>query len=380
LKSPQPDSKSIVHHVTIGTQAALKEEVPRNLRLLVVRENWPGNNGLSLLSAFVRAGVDAQSIAEPDYVPLMWKHLAGRLLRRAVRPVAVREFNDALIEACENPRPNLFVAVKGTFIQAETLSQMRQKGIVLYLLYPDVSMFAHGPYLPRAIPKYDWVFTTKSFGPKDLQERLNVRNCSFMPPAFDPEVHHPRRVTSALLDTFGCDVAFIGAWSPKKQKILEALVQRRPQLKLRVWGNSWSRLTKESCLRPFVAFRQVLGIDYASAVSCARINLGLLSELVPGASSGDLITTRTFEIPACGGLLLHERTTDLLQIFKEDESCVCFEGIDELVRKIDDLLSNEQRRQAIAARGREVVASAHSWDHRARAMLDHYWQNQPRQT
>jgi spore maturation protein CgeB len=90
------------------------------------------------------------------------------------------------------------------------------------------------------------------------------------------------------------------------------------------------------------------------------------------ASSGDQITSRTFHIPACGGLLLHQRNRDLLNIFTEDENCVCFDGVDELASKVDALLADDGRRKAIAQRGRELVESAHSWDHRARAILDHY--------
>ena len=85
--------------------------------------------------------------------------------------------------------------------------------------------------------------------------------------------------------------------------------------------------------------RPVVGLSFATAISCSKINLGLLSERVSGASSGDLITSRTFHIPACGGLLLHERTPDLLQVFREGESCACFDGADEMIDKIDALLA-----------------------------------------
>jgi len=64
----------------------------------------------------------------------------------------------------------------------------------------------------------------------------------------------------------------------------------------------------------------------------------------------------------------------LLQIFREDQSCVCFKGVDELMRKIGALLANESACGKIAARGREVVEQAHSWDHRARTILEHYRQ------
>ena len=70
--------------------------------------------------------------------------------------------------------------------------------------------------------------------------------------------------------------------------------------------------------------------------------------------------------------MLHQRTRDLLDIFTEDENCVCFGGVDELVSKVEALLADDERRRSIAQRGRELVESAHSWDHRARTILDHY--------
>ncbi len=40
------------------------------------------------------------------------------------------------------------------------------------LWWPDVSFFAHGPSIPRAVPHYDWIFTTKSFGLADLEGEI----------------------------------------------------------------------------------------------------------------------------------------------------------------------------------------------------------------
>lgn len=71
--------------------------------------------------------------------------------------------------------------------------------------------------------------------------------------------------------------------------------------------------------------------------------------------------------------MLHERTSDLLAIFKEGESCVCFDDPDELVTKVDELLADDSRRKAIADCGRRVVNAGHSWDHRARTILEHYF-------
>ena len=276
-------------------------------------------------------------------------------------------------------KPHLFFAVKGTWVLPDTLRTLREHGTTSYCFYPDVSFLVHGKYLPSTLPEYDWIFTTKSFGPADLQKTLGITRSSFLPHAFDPNVHAPRRPTPELLEFLGADVSFVGAWSAKKERLLEELVKNRPHVKLRVWGNSWNRLRPGSPLRDCIEFKPIYGIGYAIVICCSKISLGLMHERVGGSSSGDLISSRTFHIPACGGLLLHERTGDLLKVFKEDESCVCFNGPDELVAKVDELLADESRRNSIAERGRQVVAAGHSWDDRARTVLDHFLSHEPRQ-
>ncbi len=343
----------------------------KNLRVLVIRENWLGNTGLSAFGALLRTGAWAFSLTESEYVPLEWRALPAKTVARVLRPAAVGEFNRALERTAEEMRPHLFLAFKGAFVKPEALRRLHRMGVVRYCFFPDTAI-ANSRYLPHAIREYDWIFTTKSFGPRDFREQFGIQNCSFLPHAFDPIVHHPRTPTAEEDKMFGCDVSFIGSWSPKKQKLLEDLVHLRPGLSLKVWGNSWQNLPRSSPLRPYAQFQPVVGIGYATAISCSKINLGLLREGLPGASSGDLITSRTFHIPACGGLLLHERTTDVLQIFEENESCVCFEGAHELASKIDEFLKDRERCRAVAARGRGVVLAAHSWDHRVSTILDKF--------
>jgi len=343
----------------------------QSLRVLVIRENWLGNTGLSAFHALLRAGIWATAICEREYVPIEWRSSSMRFLGRLLRKAAVAEFNRALLLAAKELNPDLLLAVKGTFVKAETLRLLRGMGVACYCFYPDISFTAESAYLPEAIREYDWVFTTKSFGMKDL-EALGQRRSSFLPHAYDPVVHQPRKPTSKLIKDLGCDVSFIGKWSAKKQRTLEQLVSLRPHLNIKIWGDGWQHLPRSSPLHGRLTLKPITGIGYASVISCSKVNLGLLYEGPPGATSGDLITSRTFHIPACGGLLLHERTPDLLQIFDEGVSCMCFDGAEELVAKVDQLLADEGLRERIAQRGREVVATSHSWDHRMRVILDHH--------
>jgi hypothetical protein len=343
----------------------------QNTKVLVVRENWLGCTGLSAFNALIRAGVQATSITEAEYLPL-WTSFPMRVLRRALRYTAVKEFNRALLRDVQRYKPDLLLVFKGPIVLADTLRTIGKMGTTRYCFYPDVSFSTHGPYLPEALPCYDWIFTTKSFGPRDLKALLGIDTVSYLPHAYDPDVHRPRIPEPRDQNEYDCDVSFIGSWSRKKAQILEGFLARRPGIKLKIWGDRWQNLAGTSPLRPFTAFHSIHGPAYAMANSCSKINLGITHERVGTASSGDQITSRTFHIPACGGLLLHERSRDLLNIFTEDENCVCFDGVDELVSKVDGLLADDGRRKSIAQRGRELVESAHSWDHRAGSILDHY--------
>jgi spore maturation protein CgeB len=214
-------------------------------------------------------------------------------------------------------------------------------------------------------------FTTKTFGLRDMREQLGVTRAGLLPHAYDPDLHRPVELTSEDRDRYGCDVSFIGTWSPKKETVLATLCERRPSLRVRAWGEQWQRATSRALSRA-IAGHEVVGEEYARAIRASTINLAVLSERRAGASDGDQITSRTFHIPACGAFMLHERTAELLGLFREDESVACYDGVEELVAQVDRYLADATRRTAVAARGHEVVTAAHSWDVRIRAILDHH--------
>jgi spore maturation protein CgeB len=283
--------------------------------------------------------------------------------------VLVREYVEALISEAQALKPNLFFVFKGRYVTAEAVKAIRQLGAVAVNFYPDVSFMAHGEYLPRALPVYDWVFTTKTFGLADLEQLLGVRTASFMPPSFDPEVH--RRVELDVEDraTYECDVSFIGTWSPKKQQFIEQIAAKLPSVRLRVWGAQWGPALPALGAR--IEGRGVFGLEYAKATSASKINLAILSEARMGASSGDQITARTFQIPATGAFMLHERTDELLQYFHEGTECGCFSTPEDLVTMVRYYLEHDCHRQSIAAAGYDrAVSSGYSVDDRARLVLE----------
>ena len=65
----------------------------------------------------------------------------------------------------------------------------------------------------------------------------------------------------------------------------------------------------------------------------------------------DVYTRRCFEIPSLGKLLLCERTLEMQELFKEDEEAVYFSNKQELLEKIEWLLSNPSKIDQISKAG-----------------------------
>jgi spore maturation protein CgeB len=345
-------------------------ESRKGRRALVVCDQWLGSNGYAGMKALRRAGWSVLVVPEWEFVPVRWRSSTMRILGRMIRARAVREFNAEVLRAASRIDPEFLLVFKGTFVDGSTLRALGESGIRTYCFYPDVSATAHGPYLPGALPHYDVVFTTKRFGLGDLAE-LGVPHTEFVNHAFDPDLHRPVALTAEDQLRYACDVSFIGTWSPKKERLLCALRSALPELRLRVWGSQWNR-ARGTLLQDAVSGHTVDGEEYVRAIRASTINLGLLSERRPGASSGDQITSRTFHIPASGGFMLHERTPELAKLFREDEEVACFDGESELVDAVTRWLADQDGRERLAAAGAETVRRAHSWDCRIAELLTHH--------
>jgi len=346
--------------------------VSRDRRAIVVCDQWLGSNGYAGMKALRRAGWMVHEVPEWRFVPVHWRSSHMRAVGRLLRPAAVREFNDALLRSVRQLHPEVLLVFKGMFVRAEALMAIRAMGVRAYCFYPDVSFRTHGPNLPDALQQYDWIFSTKTFGLRDMREQLGITRSSLLRHAYDPDLHRPVDLTDAGRRQYECDVSFIGTWSEKKERLLTMLTDRRPHLSVRVWGNQWRRASQTTSLRGSLAQRAVVGEEYVRAIAASKINLAILSEQRTGASSGDLLTSRSFHIPACAGFMLHERTSELGEVLTENESVACFSDADEMIDKIDLYLADDPARAAIASRGRQAIAAAHSWDDRIREILAHH--------
>ena len=278
---------------------------------------------MACFRALSREGCLIEVVDEFYFISLQTATKLTKVAERLLRPLQVKEFNLAIKKKITAFQPQVLFVYKGVFVLPETLNFAKQHNCKLVLFYPDVSFTAHGPNIPNAIPLYDLVFTTKTFGIKDMSAKYGIKHTFFIPHGFDPEIHRKLAVDAASLAIFGCDVSFIGTWSPKKEKLLSYLKENIPGLDLKIWGGQWEKATSTS-IKKAIEGKSVVGDLYAMAIQCSSINLGILSEQVSGASSGDKITSRTFHIPGAAGFMLHERNEESVLYYKENEEAAFF--------------------------------------------------------
>jgi spore maturation protein CgeB len=193
------------------------------------------------------------------------------------------------------------------------------------------------------------VFVTREVNVEEVRP-INPR-VEFFPFAYHPQVHRP----VAIPPQFETDVVFVGTWEAERCALLEQLVQRVPA-RYAIWGSLWSRMVRRSPLQRYIIGHDAIEDDQCRALGGAKIALAFLRK-----KNRDDYTQRTFEIPACGGLLLAERTPRHLSLYREGVEAEFFDPYrpEELHDKVRMLLADPARRQRVREAGMAALARQH---------------------
>jgi spore maturation protein CgeB len=337
------------------------------MRILYVSQLAPFDSSTYRVLALRREGHSVSTIDTNQYGQR--NDLLRKLEFRAAAGPEVNRLNRDILAAATAERPDAMWADKALWIKPETLDALRAMGIV------TVSYMIDNFFGPRrdpgwrlyakTIPLYDLHCTQRDTNVADYK-RAGARDVIKIQTAYEPTVHFapPDGWSDANRDRA---VSFVG--TPYDQ---------RAQFLTRLWkecgfavevngGLVWKRaLSAGAAGAIYRGDGELRNEDYREAIWRSRINLAFLTH-----SNQDEFVHKSFEIAACGGFLLAERSAGHLQRFREDEEAVFFSDFEECAAKIRRYLADAEARERISRRGHErAVASGYDNDTQVRLIID----------
>lgn len=271
-----------------------------------------------------------------------------------LQPLLMR-IGDAMVDLAARQQPDVVFIYRGIFIPPRTLRALRRAAPRAVIVgYNNDDAFAPGnpPWMWRhfiaALPHYDLALTFRALNISEFRE-AGAHRAGLLRGWFVPWVHRPLTLSPDDHARFECDVVFVGHFEPDgRLELLEAI--DRAGYRLRLFGGNWAKAPNRAWLQRLGPIRPVFGDDYAKAIRGAKVALSFLS-----SRNRDTYTTRSFEIPAAGGVMLSQYTPDLVTFFREDIEAGFFRSRDEMLAKIARLCGDEENRVRIARAGRDRV-------------------------
>lgn len=260
-----------------------------------------------------------------------------------------RELNANILKAVKKQSYRIIWIDKGVHVWASTLRKIRQ-------LSPDSIIVGYSPddmtqrhnqsqYFLEGLSVYDYFVTTKSHAVESLK-KIGARNVLLVDNAYEEKFHYPREVNLANTEKYGGEIGFIGSWEEERCNSILYLAERG--LPVRVWGGGRWLEYQDRFPNLQIEEKPLYTEEYCTALSNFKINLCFLRKI-----NYDLQTTRTMEIPACGGFLMAERTREHVRLFEEGTEAAFFEGNEQLFEQCSLYLKNEDLRQKVARGGYE---------------------------
>jgi hypothetical protein len=291
----------------------------------------------------------------------------ARIVSRLKLPLTIRRYNKAILEAVRLAKPSFFLTVKGSYITAETLASVRRLGIFTINYYPDFH-FNYPGVCEADFGYYDLFITTKSFQVDYLIRKLGADHVAFLHHGYVAGFHEPPAQVKPPAEA--ADIVYIGNHSKEKEHWLRIVKKRFPEANFKIYGNRWDSIADKEMFGPSIMGVPVHGRDFAKAIFSAKINLAIHMGMVGNRDWADLVSTRTFEIPACKGFMLHVDNQEIRQLFTPGAEIDVFKDVEELCEKIGFYLGHETIRREMCERAHKRCVPAYSYEERARAIAD----------
>jgi spore maturation protein CgeB len=256
--------------------------------------------------------------------------LIVRFTHKILMPYSYSKVNEEIIKKIEGEFFDMIFISKGLYIWPSTLKKVKvinKKIKIVYFSNDNLNKWHNKSFFLHFYLKYcDYVYSIDIPSYKKI-DKLTSAIIIYLDKCYSKRHHIYNKDNNILYD-----VIFIGSYENLRFEIISFLAQNGIQIN--VFGNGWSEI---SSIHDNLTIHNMplIGDDYANAISQSKITLGFLRK-----KNEDTQTSRSIEIPACGGFMLMERTEKHKQLFEEGDDAEFFDTKDELLIKIQYYLSD----------------------------------------
>lgn len=246
----------------------------------------------------------------------------------------IKRTNVFIAQRIKNIKYDLIWVDKGVYIKKETTLMLRSKTDKLVHFTPDPAFTFHkSNHFNNSLKYYDFVITTKSFEKTQYESIIDKEKLLFATQGYDKSIHKPHHDFEEKKN----GVVFIGHFEIYRASILQALIDNG--IEVAVAGIKWNHFAKKNKEKNNFKYlgNSINGEDYAYTISKYMYSIGFLSKWIP-----ELHTTRTFEIPACGTMLITEKNQETMRFFS-DEEVIYYKTAADIIKQINFLNSNFEK-------------------------------------
>jgi spore maturation protein CgeB len=328
----------------------------------VAAEFWDGATGRALADGLRQLETSVVEV-DKDRFFLGGVGLPLRLAARLLRPMGANEYNRALLSEIEADAPSCLLIVKGEHLKSGTVRASAKRGTLSMLYYPDMH-FAFPYFDEHLLEAVDIVCTTKRFQLSYL-ERIRAPGTTFLVQhGYSAEVHVPLHAVLGE-DDFLYDITYAGNPDRYKLQWLLELVRCFPDKRIAVAGHRWNSVAKGTALAKHVLGRAVVGQNLARLHQRSRVNIAIHGGAESIHGWQDEVSTRTFEIPACRGFMLHIDNREVRHLYDVPGEIDTFATSEEMCAKIAHYLARPEQRSAMIEAAYRRAVPAYSYESRA---------------
>ncbi|TSC59873.1 MAG: hypothetical protein LiPW15_541 [Parcubacteria group bacterium LiPW_15] len=305
------------------------------------------------------------------YKQAFWNRILNKFVRIPIY-FGVKRLNDAILSRAKIFKPEMILFLEQRQIKPETLRAIKNlTGAVLFARNDDAVFRAKNlsTLFMKTLGVYDCIISMNSQNVTELK-RVGAKRAEFVPLAVDQAIEYPvEPANNEEKIRVGADVIFIGTYANEDRVgYLERLCEEGCDIK--IYGNGWRRAKGVRCLRGSgsIMYKPVIGEEMSKVINSSKIIIAFLRH-----HNRDQQTVRTYEIPACRGFMLHERTPEATELFKEGVEAAFFSSYAEFRDKIKYYLVHDEERERIREAGYlRSKAQDYSYADRAEKILKIY--------